>query len=174
MSIRFGERSGVGASGPAGAIPLRDRLPPRASISALLLLAAIAAGAGEASAHDQPGSLGAAASATDYYRVSCIDDGAGPPVSLTLSVRDPAPSDAQRVSVQVEVAGVVANTTDMNDADALYSPTIALNGGLGTYHVLVDKNVAGSETYQFAYHCWTGPDGTGLHTGTGITAVQVQ
>lgn len=145
-------------------------------MSALLPLsiASIAIDPRVAVAHDQAGALGAGASATDYYRVSCFDDGPGAPASLTLSVRDSAPSDAQRISVQVEVAGVVASTTDLDDADALFSPTITLNGGAGVYHVLVDKNAAGAETYQFAYHCWTGPNGTGLHTGTGITAVQSQ
>jgi len=125
-------------------------------------------------AHDQAGALGAAASATDYYRISCFDDGSGPPVSLTFQVRDPAPSDAPKVSVQVRVGDGLANSTDTNDGDALHGPLVALNGGSAVYEVLVDKSAAGADTYQIAYHCWTGPDGSGLHTGTDIVSVQNQ
>lgn len=125
-------------------------------------------------ADDQNGSLGAGASATDYYRVSCFDDGNGVPASLTLQIRDVAPSNAPKISAQVRVGMQLVNTTDANDADGAYSPVVRLNGGAAVYDVLVDKSAAGTNAYQIIVHCYSGPDGTGLHTGTGITTVQSQ
>ena len=40
--------------------------------------------------------------------------------------------------------------------------------------VLVDKSAAGAENYVLTFHCVTGPDGTGLHTGTDVIARQNQ
>jgi len=40
--------------------------------------------------------------------------------------------------------------------------------------MLVNKTDAGSETYTLSYHCLTGPDGTGGHTGTSHTVRQNQ
>jgi len=159
---------------PAGRARAARRAVATLAMRATILTLGTIAGAGLASAHDQSGALGAAASATDYYRISCFDDGQGPPASLALQVRDPAPGDAIKISVQVAIDGGLVNTNDLNDGDALYGPLVTLNGGAAVYQVLVDKNAAGAETYQISYHCYTGPNGTGLHTGTLIVAVQNQ
>jgi hypothetical protein len=121
-----------------------------------------------AQAHDQSGGLGAAASATDLYQVTCSNDGSGAPTSLRVQVRDLAPVAAPTLSVQVHANGLLANSSDPVDADASASasPAISVNGGEGPYDVLVDKSAAGSETYTLTFHCQTGPDGGGVHTGT--------
>ncbi len=126
------------------------------------------------SAHTQSGALGDAASATDYYQVTCSNDGTGAPASLSMQVQDAAPPAAPLVSVQVRKALVIANTTDPADGDAGLSPIVHVNGGAGVYDVLVDKSGAGAETYTLTFHCMTGPNGTGTHTGTGIVTLQSQ
>ena len=132
-------------------------------------------GPGLAAAHNQNGALGSGAAATDYYQIVCSDDGAGPPQSLTVQIRDEAPVAAPLVSVQVRAGDQLANTTDATDGDASLSPAIHVNGGpQAVYEVLVDKSAAGSENYLLTFHCVTGPDGTGLHTGTDLFVRQNQ
>ena len=130
--------------------------------------------AGGALAHTQTGALGTSAAATDYYQITCSDDGAGTPGSLALELRDEGPEAAPLVSVQVARGGELANATDPDDSDLDYSPLISVNGGPGVYAVLVDKSGPGSENYRLSFHCVTGPNGTGLHTGTSASVRQNQ
>lgn len=130
--------------------------------------------AGSARAHTQAGALGAAGTATDYYQVTCGDDGNGVPASLVVQIEDDAPVAAARVSAQVQKGARVANTTDPIDADGMVSPVIAVDGGPGVYEVLVDKSGAGAESYILTFHCLTGPGGTGIHTGTTLGTRQNQ
>jgi len=143
-------------------------LVPLATLVVLLLVAI------ETRAHDQAGSLGTAASATDYYRITCFDDGSGPPASLVIQVRDSSPGAAPRVSAQMQRGSALASTSDDLAADILASPEIVLDEGAGVYHVLVDKTGAGPKFYQLTYHCWTGPGGTGIHTGSSHSVRQDQ
>ncbi|HUK63764.1 MAG TPA: hypothetical protein VLV15_10525 [Dongiaceae bacterium] len=126
------------------------------------------------SAHTQNGSLGAPAEATDYYQVTCSDDGSGPPVSLIVQVLESSPAGAPLVSAQVRRGTTLVNTTDPIDGDGSPSPFVSLNLGTGVYDVLVDKSGVGAETYILTYHCYTGPDGTGTHTGTSLQSWQNQ
>lgn len=131
--------------------------------------------AGPATAHTQTGSLGTGAAATDNYQVLCSDDGAGPPGSLSVQVLDGTPVAAPLVSVQVRNGLLLANSTDPVDGDATASPLIHVNVDAGlVYDVLVDKSGAGAENYVLTFHCVTGPDGTGLHTGTDVITRQNQ
>lgn len=149
--------------------------PLRVLLARLALLAIVVFGPGAAVAHTQSGVLGSAAAATDYYLIICSDDGAGPPQSLTMQITDAAPVAAPLVSVQVRAGLELANTTDEVDGDATPSPVIHVNGGpQAVYDVLVDKTGTGAESYTLTYHCTTGPDGTGLHTGTDIVTRQNQ
>jgi len=131
----------------------------------LLLLAAPA---GLVFAHTQNGSLGSAAEATDYYSVLCSDDGNGVPGSLLVQVSN--------VSVGAPIVAVVANketlatsASDPVNADANPGPFASVNGGAGSYNVFVFKSQSGVANYILDFHCMTGPDGSGLHTGTDIT-----
>jgi hypothetical protein len=127
-----------------------------------------------ASAHTQSGSLGDAAASTDLYQVTCSNDGSGAPGSLSMQVLDAAPSAAPLVSVQTRKGTLLANSTDPVDGDATSSPIVHVNGGAGVYDVLVDKTAAGAETYTLTFHCVTGTNGTGAHTGTEIVTRQNQ
>lgn len=135
-----------------------------------LVLVPIAGAAGLATsiaeAHSQPGSLGVAASATDYYEVTCYDDGHGVPGSLEIQIRDASPGAAPFVSAQAHAGSIVRSVSDDVVADILPSPQAFVNGGAATYFVLVDKSGSGGKFYDLTYHCWTGPDGTGIHTGS--------
>ncbi len=144
-------------------------------VGRLGLLAMTAHVPGLAAAHTLSGSLGSGAAATDYYQIVCSDDGAGPPESLTVQIQDAAPAAAPLVSVQVRAGLEISNTTDPIDGDLSPSVAIHVNGGpQAIYDVLVDKSAAGTESYVLTYHCLTGPDGTGLHTGTTLVVRQNQ
>ncbi|MBK7949325.1 MAG: hypothetical protein IPK00_11420 [Deltaproteobacteria bacterium] len=174
--------AGIGLLGLSLALAMAElRARPRStrpldrsdSRSALLLLALMVGGLAwlapaVAGAHSQPGSLGTPASATDYYEIACFDDGHGQPGSLELQIRDASPGAAPFVSVQGHHGLTVRSVSDDLLADILPSPRIFLNGGAVSYFVLVDKSGAGGKFYDLTYHCWTGPDGTGVHTGTSL------
>ncbi|MEZ4280683.1 MAG: hypothetical protein R3F21_13875 [Myxococcota bacterium] len=142
-----------------------------------VLLAGIAAAiipAARVRAHDQGGNLGTGASATDYYEISCFDDGAGAPGSLEIRIRDASPGSLPHVSAQVQRGLSLASVSDTITADIVPSPSIHSNEGAGVYNVLVDKSGPGAKFYQLTYHCWTGPDGTGVHTGSALVTRQSQ
>lgn len=125
-----------------------------------------------AEAHSQPGNLGVAASATDYYEIACFNDGHGQPASLEIQIRDASPGAAPFVSVQAHFGLTVRSVSDDLVADIEPSARTFLNGGAVTYVVLVDKSGSGAKFYDLTYHCWTGPDGTGIHTGSALVPRQ--
>jgi hypothetical protein len=159
----------LGASLLAAGVALRRRG------SATAVCALLACLAGSATAHEQTGSLGADAAATDYYEVTCSDDGSGPPASLIVQVTDTGANGDPLVSVQAHKGSQFANTTDpADDDDTTPSPLVFVNGTAGVYEVLVDKSDAGAETYRLSFHCQTGANGGGVHTGTSIAIRQNQ
>ncbi len=128
--------------------------------------------AGGASAHEQYGALGKAASATDYYQVTCSDDGNGPGDHLFVQIKDLAPVAKPMVSILVRNGLQAKNTTDAVDGNATGSPGLNIKGGTtATYDVFVSKTAAGAENYFFDYHCLTA---NGAHTGTDIYPFQNQ
>lgn len=108
------------------------------------------------------GSLGAAASATDVYRLTC-------PIlttSVSANVTDLIGVAAPLVSLQIfkpqPLAPGVVSTTDPIDGFQFVfplgfgqfpSPTVTLNKGSGQYYLYVDKNAAGAENYRMTVHC---------------------
>ena len=146
-----------------------------APMAPFALFAIFAIAPGPAAAHTQSGSLGAGASATDLYQVVCSNDGTGAPGSLSVQVLDDAPAAAPRVSVQVRNGLLLSSSSDAVDGDATASPLIHVDVTTTlVFDVLVDKSGAGSENYVLTYHCLTGPNGTGLHTGTDLVTRQNQ
>jgi hypothetical protein len=141
------------------------------SLVTLFLFLILSAPAGLVFAHSQTGSLGSAAAATDYYAVTCSDDGNGPTGSLIVQVSN--------VSAGEPVLAVVANkgnlatsSSDPANADGNPGPFAGVNGGDGLYNVFVLKSQSGVANYILDFHCMTGPDGGGSHTGTEITTRQ--
>lgn len=143
----------------------------RAGALALVL----AVPAGPAAALSRNGTLAQAASDTDFYQVSCSDDGSGAPQSLVAQVLDLAPVAAPIVSVQAQKASpaIATSTSDAVDGDAGASPATFLNGGAGTYDVFVDKSAAGAEGYTLTVQCTTAVDGGGVPTGTTLVPIAV-
>ncbi|MGY6215808.1 hypothetical protein ACW73L_11675 [Methylolobus aquaticus] len=124
-------------------------------------------------AHTQGGSLGSPAAATDYYTVTCSDDGNGAPLSLAVQVQDLLPAGSALVSVTAKKGNAVTHSTDIGtDGDANPSPVVYLNGGSGVYDLMVSKSRSGAETYTLIFHCMTGTNGTGIHTGTSDPGVR--
>ncbi len=128
-------------------------------------------------AHEQSGSFtSGAAAATDYYQVTCSDDGNGAPDHLSFQVKDLTPN-ASRVSVLVGKGATCSpkacarNSTDRIDTDAAYSLPASVAQGPGVYLVFVKHTGPGSDAYSLSYHCETVDN---LHTGTNITARQQQ
>lgn len=149
-------------------LPLRRWLP-------LLLVVPIPLLAGPAAAHTQSGSLGADATATDLHQIVCSNDGTGAPGSLSVQILDDVPAAAPKVGVQVRGGSLLSTSTDPVDGDATASPLISVDVTTTlVFDVLVDKTGAGSENYVLTYHCLTGPNGTGLHTGTALVTRQNQ
>lgn len=151
---------------------LRSGSAGGSGLAAGLAAGALLLGGSEAQAHEQAGSLGIAASATDYYEVTCFDNGAGAPGSLEIAILDSSPGAAPSVSAQVHRDLSLVNVSDDLTADVEPSPSVHVNGGAGTWVVLVDKSGAGAKFYALTYHCWTGPDLTGVHTGSTIVTRQ--
>lgn len=139
----------------------------------LIGAAALFAGFGTlASAHDRFNeTLGAGVGATDYFKVTCSDDGNGNAGHVLVSVKDKT-AGSNVLSVVVYKGTVAATATDVTGADANYSPVaFAANGVNGVYNIFVHKNIAGARTYDLSAHCKTGTvNGAGAHTGTVIAA----
>lgn len=145
----------------------------RRKVFAAASLAAIVGYSDIAPAHSVSGSLSTTAGATDFYQVTCDDDGNGPPAYLVTSILATSATALPHVSVQdrKDTTTTVTNSTDPTNGDTSYSPEARLNGGGGLYNVLIDKDGAGTQSYTFQFHCITA-DGT--HTGTNIVSVQNQ
>ncbi len=133
------------------------------------------AGVSSARADVVNGSLGAGASATDHYHVTCLASNS----RLAGNVTDLVPVAAPLVSMQIHKGNVATNTTDPVDgfqfiidppAVLLPSPTVSVSGGLGAYDVLIDKTAAGVENYRMFLQCFGGITGGPLPT----TIMQVQ
>jgi hypothetical protein len=101
------------------------------------------------SAHDQSGSLGVAASATDVYEVDC----ASAP-KLFFEIKSGL-SSSSPVSAQVINDTVALSTTDSTGGDTGFSPSLEVvkPGDSGIYTVVVNKSGAGQANYAFEFHC---------------------
>jgi hypothetical protein len=144
------------------------------TIKRTLRAALLASVAGAALAHTQDGSIGDPAASTDYYQVSCSDDGSGPPASLVAQVQNRGPAAASTVSVVVHRGIVATSTADTTGGDIASGPVVFVNGGDGVYNVFVSKLGSGPVNYTLSYHCMTAENGGGLHTGTTIVFRQNQ
>lgn len=101
------------------------------------------------SAHDQTGSLGVAASATDVYEVDC----ASAP-KLFFEIKSGL-SSSSPVSAQVINETVARSTTDSRGGDTGFSPALEVvkPGNSAIYTVVVNKSGAGAANYAIEFHC---------------------
>lgn len=144
------------------------------SSRALALLGGVFLVAPAVPAHTKTGTLGANVRFVDYYVITCSDDGSGVPRSLSLQIRDDAPLAAPVLEVLVRKAAIATSINAAPADPGVFSPVISLNGGAGSYDVFVRKTGAAAENYTLSYHCMTGLNGTGLHTGTDLVQAQNQ
>ena len=125
------------------------------------------------SAHDAGATLdpnGNVRSFTGMALVTCFDDGNGPADNLIARVRDLSPAvPGLLVNLQVVKGNKSNSITDTVSGDANFSPFITLQGGPGTYSIIVNKTDVGSRQFDLEYHCQTR---TGVHTGTSIGVTQ--
>jgi hypothetical protein len=134
-----------------------------AAVSALF----VAAHAGLALALSQSGSLGASSTATDFYHVTCSDDGRGAPRSLAFQVQNAGPLTAP-VMALVHRDNAAMSTADIAAGDGGYSPVAFVNGAEGVFDIFVIKTADGASSYTLDYNCMTGTTGGGAPTGSAL------
>ncbi|BAW80170.1 hypothetical conserved protein [Candidatus Nitrosoglobus terrae] len=127
-------------------------------------------------AHDQVGSLGEDASATDYYLVMCSTSPGGETGLLRTQILDATTTaGGGKISVvsqfQNETMIKAATASDPNRLDDQPGPAAILPGANGAFNVFVHKLKEGPKNYQLTYHCMTSE---GSHTGTSLTTIQDQ
>lgn len=126
-----------------------------------------------ASAHEDSGTLGPEPGATDYFTISCFDDGGGAPDHLFFELKAGPPATGPIVSAQIQVPDkqIASNVTDPINGDLGNSRQVKVTGGTSLYHVTVNKSGAGKATYFYVYHCEANG---GVHTGTDSNSRQNQ
>lgn len=131
-----------------------------------------------ASANAINGTLGNAAGATDFYRVTCSKNANGDTSRFAASVRDLLPVATPLISVQIIKANTsyAKNSTDPVDGNNTPSSSVVIQpvapfSGNGVYEVRVNKTAAGAESYRLNFTCYSS---TNLVTGTALVKVQDQ
>ena len=136
----------------------------------MLLLALSLGYAGMSQAHEASAVTGEQADFLGYALVSC-----DPPSSyLEAAVKDLSGTVAGlHVNLLIIKGSQADSATDPVSGDNDFSPSARVDGGAGTYQLLVNKTAAGSRAFEVSYHCKVdnGLPG-GEHTGTGITVKQ--
>ena len=121
---------------------------------------------------------GTSASFTALARVTCFNDGSGPPVGLYVRIRDnSAPVGGLMVSAQILKGTQALATSDTTSGDANFSDPIQLDAAGGVYTLMINKTAAGARNFDVEWHCvTTGHDhdhiGDIPHTGTEIIVDQ--
>jgi hypothetical protein len=128
------------------------------------------------SAHDAGATMdpsGSVASFTGYAWVNCISTGSIPTDHLVASIKDTSPpQDNLLVNLQIIKGERAISTTDPVSGDADFSPAVSVQGGNGTYLLLVNKTAPGARSFIVSYHC-VAADGV-THTETAIKVNQFQ
>ena len=121
---------------------------------------------------------GISATFTALARVTCFDDGNGPPAALQVRLRDNSPPvPGLLVSIQLLKGRQAISYTDTTPGNADYTFPLQLEGGTGVYTVMINKTAAGPRDIDIEWHCLTaehdpqkGHDSG--HTGTEILVDQ--
>ena len=125
------------------------------------------------SAHNAGATLdpnGNVRSFTGVAFITCFDDGNGPADHLIARIRDNSPPvPGLLVNLQIFKGNKSNSITDTVSGDANFTPFITLQGGPGTYWIMVNKTDVGARQFEVEYHCNTK---TGVHTGTDIGVSQ--
>ena len=96
----------------------------------------------------------------------------GEPDGLFVQIKDlSAPVSGLYISVQVYKGTQAINITDTISGDADFSQGVQLNGGAGTYQLMLNKTDVGAKAFELVWHCMTANH---VHTGTNILVRQFQ
>ncbi len=138
--------------------------------TSMLLLALSVGHVGMNQAHEASAVTGEQADFLGYALVSC-----DPPSSyLEAAVKDLSGAVAGLQTNLLIIKGNQADsTTDPVSGDNDFSLPARVDGGTGTYQLLVTKTAVGARAFEVSYHCKVdnGLPG-GEHTGTAITVKQ--
>ncbi|CAB1275102.1 hypothetical protein [Candidatus Nitrosacidococcus tergens] len=123
-------------------------------------------------AHDQTGTLGEDAAASDYFLVQCSSDQGGATGKLELSIYDGTTTQGGgKISAVGVFNETVATASDPNRLDDQPGAKAAVIGSNGAYNVFVHKLKNGVKNYKLTYHCKSAEGG---HTGTALQTIQDQ
>ncbi|BAW80169.1 hypothetical conserved protein [Candidatus Nitrosoglobus terrae] len=126
-------------------------------------------------AHNQIGTLGDPASATDFYMVQCSTDSGGVTGRLYTQILDgTTTAGGGKISVVSEFNGdniIDATTASAPVRDGQNGPASILPGADGIFLMFVHKLKEGVKDYNVTYHCQSSE---GVHTGTSIQTIQDQ
>ena len=112
------------------------------------------------------------ASATDVWEVGCLNSATlGDSERLVAQIKDLVNNDTNLLSILIYKNGKAISATDNIGGDAGYSPLVSLNGGNGTYTMMVTRSQASFQAYSITYHC---ESAAGDHTPTTVPTTPVQ
>ena len=118
------------------------------------------------------GADGTNASATGLAAITCEDDGNGEPEGLFVQIKDLSePVTGLFINIQLYKGTQATSTTDTISGDADFSEGVQLNGGAGTYQMILNKTNVGARAFEVVWHCMTADH---THTGTDIVVRQFQ
>lgn len=109
---------------------------------------------------------------TGYAQITCFDNGSGPADYLEADILDlSTPVENLLVNLVLLKGDKAISVSDTVSGDSNPSPPILLQGGNGTYLLVVNKTDVGLRQFVVDYHCKTA---TGVHTGTNINVKQFE
>ncbi len=145
-------------------------------LSISILMATCTLGYAQFSEADEAGAVldptGTVRNFTGYAQITCFDNGNGPADYLEAQIIDlSASAEHLLVNLLLLKGDKAISVSDTVSGDANPSPPIILQGGNGTYLLVVNKTDVGAREFIVDYHCKTA---TGTHTGTDITVKQFE
>ncbi|GKS69070.1 hypothetical protein W03_10740 [Nitrosomonas sp. PY1] len=121
-------------------------------------------------AHEASAVMGEQADFLGYATVTC----GGSSTHFEAAVKDlSGPVAGLQVNLQIIKGSIADSTTDPVSGDLDFSPYARVDGGAGTYQLLVNKTAVGARAFEVSYHCKldNGLPG-GEHTETDIVVRQ--
>jgi hypothetical protein len=113
---------------------------------------------------------GVSATFTGLAIVTCSSTGSEATDHLLARIKDFSPPVAGLlINLQLFKGNKAVSITDHISGDSNYSDYISLQGGNGTYYMMVNKTNVGERTFDIDYHCMAA---SGAHTETEIGVLQ--
>lgn len=124
------------------------------------------------SAHSAGAPTGESRTFTGLAQITCFNDGNGDADNLIARIRDNSePVPGLMVNLQLYKGNKAVSISDTVSGDADFTDFVTLQGGPGTYYLIVNKTDVGVRDFDIDWHCQTA---TGVHTGTDISVKQFE